>query len=52
MDLMGSRKHGPEFEVFVQLNGTHLLRTAFYLAGNRSVAEDLVQSALLATFTY
>jgi RNA polymerase sigma factor (sigma-70 family) len=52
MDLLGSRKHRTEFEEFVQLNSTRLLRTAVLLLGERAAAEDLVQQALLATLIH
>jgi DNA-directed RNA polymerase specialized sigma24 family protein len=52
MDLLGSRRHSPEFDVFVESNGTRLLRSAFFLTRDREAAEDLVQSTLLATFTH
>lgn len=52
MDLLGSRRHHPEFDEFVQLSGARLLKTAVLLTGDRASAEDLVQGALLATFTH
>jgi RNA polymerase sigma-70 factor (sigma-E family) len=36
----------PDFEAFVMARSGSLLRTAFLLTGNRTDAEDLVQSAL------
>jgi RNA polymerase sigma-70 factor (sigma-E family) len=38
---------GPDFEDWVAAHGQRLLRTAWLLTGDRSLAEDLVQSALL-----
>jgi RNA polymerase sigma-70 factor (sigma-E family) len=52
MDVLGSQRHSPEFEAFVHLHGTRLLRSAFFLTGERATAEDLVQATLLATFTH
>ena len=42
----------PGFREFVEVRYTDLLRTAYLLTGSRDVAEDLVQSALLATMRH
>jgi RNA polymerase sigma-70 factor (sigma-E family) len=38
-----------EFRAFVEARYAHLLRMAYLLAGSREQAEDMLQSALLAT---
>ena len=40
---------GPDFDEFVHLQSTSLLRTAYLLTGDHGHAEDLVQTALLRT---
>jgi DNA-directed RNA polymerase specialized sigma24 family protein len=52
MDLLGSRRHSTDFEAFVEMHGTRLLRSAYFLTRDRGAAEDLVQSTLLETFTH
>jgi RNA polymerase sigma-70 factor (sigma-E family) len=52
MDLLGSRRHSPDFEAFVEMHATRLLRSAYFLTRDRGAAEDLVQSTLLETFTH
>jgi RNA polymerase sigma-70 factor (sigma-E family) len=39
-----------EFTAFVRARGAALSRTAFFLAGDRHLAEDLVQTALAETY--
>ena len=40
---------GPDFDDFVRLSSTSLLRTAYLLTGDHGHAEDLLQTALLRT---
>ena len=40
------------FEGFVAEHGQSLLRLAFVLSGNRQLAEDLTQSALVAAYRH
>ncbi len=40
-----------EFRAFVEARYAHLLRTAYLLAGSVELAEDVLQSALLATMS-
>jgi len=42
----------PEFQEFVEVRYTDLLRTAYLLTGDRGAAEDLVQAALLTTMRH
>ena len=41
MDLLGSRRHSPDFEAFVEMHATRLLRSAYFLTRDRGAAEDL-----------
>lgn len=40
---MGDRSRDAEFVAFVEADGPYLFRTAFFLVGERALAEDLVQ---------
>ncbi len=40
---MGGRSRDEEFVAFVEADGPYLFRTAFFLVGERALAEDLVQ---------
>ncbi|WP_369373912.1 SigE family RNA polymerase sigma factor [Promicromonospora sp. Populi] len=40
---VGSRSRDEEFVAFVEADGPYLFRTAFFLVGERALAEDLVQ---------
>jgi RNA polymerase sigma-70 factor (sigma-E family) len=40
---VGGRSRDEEFVAFVEADGPYLFRTAFFLVGERAVAEDLVQ---------
>jgi RNA polymerase sigma-70 factor (sigma-E family) len=40
---VGGRSRDEEFVAFVEADGPYLFRTAFFLAGERALAEDLVQ---------
>lgn len=46
---MRLRNLGPEFDEFVASASDSLLRTAYLLCGDRHLAEDLLQTALLRT---
>jgi RNA polymerase sigma-70 factor (sigma-E family) len=46
---VGSREEAEQFQLFVRQQWGPLLRTAYLLTGDRTTAEDLVQSALEKT---
>jgi RNA polymerase sigma-70 factor (sigma-E family) len=52
MAVSARDRRNEEFEEFVRLAGTPLLRAGFLLTGDQATAEDLVQTTLLRTFVH